>query len=62
MSLDYCKEVGIGITQEQAQRLACPRALTPQQQERMSWYHCLYNLPFNRILMLTKRGYLSKIL
>jgi hypothetical protein len=27
--LDYCKEVGIGITQEQAQRSACPRALTP---------------------------------
>ena len=27
--LDYCKEVGIGITQEQAQRLACPQALTP---------------------------------
>ncbi len=29
-SLNYCKEVGIGITQEQAQQLACPRALTPQ--------------------------------
>ncbi len=30
MPLNYCKEVGIGITQEQAQRLACPQALTPQ--------------------------------
>jgi hypothetical protein len=29
--LDYCKEVGIGITQEQAQQLACPQALTSQQ-------------------------------
>jgi hypothetical protein len=50
--LDYCKEVGIGITQEQAQQLACPRALTPQPQELMSWHHCLYHLPFNRILLL----------
>jgi hypothetical protein len=40
MPLDYCKEVGIVITQEQAQQLACPRALTPpQQQELMSWHH-----------------------
>ncbi len=62
MPLDYCKEVGIGITQEQAQQLACPRALTPQQQELMSWHHCLYHLPFNRILMLAKCGYLPKIL
>jgi hypothetical protein len=41
MPLNYCKEDGIGITQEQAQRLACPQALTPQQQELMSWHHCL---------------------
>ncbi len=41
--LDYCKQVGVGITQEQAQGLACPQALTPQQQELMSWYHCLYH-------------------
>jgi hypothetical protein len=60
--LDYCKEVGIGITQEQAQQLACPIALTPQQQELMSWHHCLYHLPFDRILMLAKHGYLPKIL
>jgi hypothetical protein len=53
--LYYCKEVGIGITQEQ-------RAMTPQQQELMSWHHCLYHLPFNRILMLAKHGYLSKTL
>jgi hypothetical protein len=62
MPLNYCKEVGIGITQEQAQQLACPQALTPQQQELMSWHHCLYHLPFNRIPMLAKRGYLPKIL
>jgi hypothetical protein len=62
-TLNYCQEVGIGITQKQAQQLACPRALTPQQQELMSCHHCLYHLPFNRILMLAKRGgYLPKIL
>ncbi len=32
MPLNYCQEAGIGISQEQAQQLACPRALTPQQQ------------------------------
>jgi hypothetical protein len=58
MPLDYCHEVGIGITQEKEQRLACPRALTPQQQELMSWHHSLYHLPFNGILMLAKWGYL----
>jgi hypothetical protein len=62
MPLDYCEEVGIGITQEQAQQLACPRALILQQQDLMSWHHCLYHLPFNRILMLAKHGYLPKIL
>ena len=36
--------------------------MTPQQQELMSWHHCLYHLPFNRVLMLAKCGYLSKIL
>jgi hypothetical protein len=60
--LDYCKEEGICITQKQAQQLACPRAFTPQQQELMSWHHRLYHLPFNRIPMLAKRGYLPKIL
>ena len=30
--LDYCNEVGKGITQEQAQRLAYLRSLTPEQQ------------------------------
>jgi hypothetical protein len=60
--LNYCKEVGICITQEQAQGLSCPRALTHQQQELVSWHHYLYHLPFNRILMLAKRGYLPKIL
>jgi hypothetical protein len=60
--LKYCQELGIDISQEQAQRLAYPRALSPQQQEIMSWHHCLYHLPFDRIFMLAKRGYLPKIL
>jgi hypothetical protein len=61
MPLNYCQELGIGITQEQAQQLACPRTLTPQQQELRSWHNCLYHLPFNRILMLAICGYLPKI-
>jgi hypothetical protein len=40
MPHDYCQEVGISISQEQAQQLACPRALTPQQHELMNWCHC----------------------
>jgi hypothetical protein len=62
MPLDYCQEVGIGISQEQAQRLAYPIILSPQQQELMSWHHCLYHLPFHRIFMLAKQKYLPKIL
>jgi hypothetical protein len=60
--LDYCQEVGIGISQEQAQWLAYPIALPPQQQESMSLNHPLYHLPFNRILMLARPRYLPKIL
>jgi hypothetical protein len=60
--LDYCQEVGKGIAPEVAHKLAYPRALTPQQQELMSWHHRLYHLPFNRIFMLAKRGWLPKVL
>ncbi len=42
--------------------ISLPQALMPQQQELMSWHHRLYHLPFNRILMLEKHGYLPKIL
>ena len=62
MLLDYCQGVGTGITQEQTQQLAYPRVLSPQQQELMSWHHCLYHLSFHRIFMMAKRGYLPKIL
>ena len=34
--LDYCREVGTGITCEEARRLVRPRVLTPRQQELMS--------------------------
>ena len=34
--LDYCKEVGKGISREEAQALAQPRILTPIQQELMA--------------------------
>jgi len=58
--LDYCKEVGKGLSLEEAQRLARPRTLSPLQQELMSWHHRLYHLPFNTILMLADRGHLPK--
>ena len=58
--LDYCKEVGKGLTKEEAQRLARPRTLTPLQQELMSWHHRLYHLPFRHIMMLAKLGILPK--
>ena len=46
--------------QEQAQRLAYPRSLTPEQQELMSWHHRLYHLPFHKMLTLAKFGMLPK--
>jgi hypothetical protein len=52
--LDYCKEVGIGLTKEEAQILARPRTLTPLHQELMSWHNRLYHLPFHRIFALAK--------
>jgi len=58
--LDYCKEVGQGLTKEDAQRLARPRTLSPLQQELMSWHHRLYHLPFRLIFMLAKRNILPK--
>ncbi len=42
--LDYCKEVGQGISKEEAEALARPRLLTPVQQELMDWHHRLYHL------------------
>jgi len=47
--LDYCKEVGQGISKEEAEALAQPRILTPVQQELMNWHHCLYHLSFPKI-------------
>ena len=42
--LEYCREVGKGITQEEAQRLACPKVLSTLQQELLSWHYRLYHL------------------
>ena len=60
--LDYCKEVELGISKEEAQALAYPRVLSPSQQELMSWHHRLYHLPFWRMFQLASKGYLPKIL
>ncbi len=58
--LDYCKEIGQGISKEEAKALACPRLLTPVQQELMDWHHCLYHLCFPKIFRLAEKGYLPK--
>jgi hypothetical protein len=58
--LDYCKEVGKGITKEEAKNLAQPRILLPLQQELMDWHHCLYHLSFPKIFQLAEKGYLPK--
>ena len=50
--LAYKKEVGVGITDTEAQELARPRTLTPIQQELLSWHHRLYHLSFPRIIRL----------
>ena len=58
--LDYKNEVGTGITQEEAQRLARPTVLAPAQQELLSWHHRLYHLKFKRLFTLARLGVLPK--
>jgi hypothetical protein len=58
--LDYQREVGTGITQEEAQRLARPTILSPIQQELLSWHHRLYHLKFKRLFTLARLGILPK--
>ncbi len=55
-SLDYKNEVGTGISEEEAQRLARPTVLAPAQQELLSWHHCLYHLKFKRLFTLAGLG------
>ena len=58
--LDYCKEVGCGITREEADQLAHPRILSLIQQELMDWHHQLYHLLFPKIFCLADYGLLPK--
>ena len=58
--LDYKKEVGTGLPLPEAQALARPTALSPVQQELMSWHHRLYHLPFRHIFRLAILGILPK--
>ena len=58
--LDYCKEVGRGITKEEAELLARPQILSPVQQELMDWHHRLYHLSFSKIFRLAEAGHLPK--
>ena len=43
--LDYCREVGVGLSKEDAHSLAYSRTFSPSQQELLSWHHCMYHLP-----------------
>ena len=58
--LDYCREVGKGLSVKEAVSLAYPKVLTPLQQELLSWHFRLYHLPFWRIFQLCEAGYLPK--
>jgi hypothetical protein len=57
---DYCKEVGTGITKDEAEALARPRILTPIQQELMDWHHRLYHLSFPKIFRLAEQRHLPR--
>ena len=58
--LFFCKEIGKGITKEEAEILARPQILSPIQQELMDWHHRLYHLSFSKIFRLAEAGYLPK--
>ena len=58
--LDYRNEVGTGLTLPEARALARPTALSPIQQELMSWHHILSHLLFRHIFQLASLGILRK--
>ena len=58
--LDYINKVGSGLTLPEAQALARSTALSPVQQESMSWHHRLYHLSFCHIFRLASLGILPK--
>ena len=60
--LDYKREVGVGVSQKEAQALARPQQLTPIQQEVVGWHHRLYHLDFKHLFRLAKFGVLPKSL
>jgi hypothetical protein len=47
--LNYCKDVGKGISKEEVEALTRLCILTPIQQELMDWHHHLYHLSFPKI-------------
>jgi hypothetical protein len=60
---DYQKEIRLGyLPEEDAIRLARPKALSPIQQLLMAWHHRLYHLPFRRMFMLAEKGWLPRSL
>ena len=58
--LDYCREVSVRISKEEAQQLAYPRTISPAQQELLSWHYRLYHLLFPRLFQLAKWKILPK--
>jgi hypothetical protein len=59
---DYCKEVGTGISKDEAKELAHLQILTPLQQELMDWNHRLYHILFPKIFALAKQRHLPQSL
>jgi hypothetical protein len=59
--LEYCKEVGQGITKEEAEQLARPQILSPVQQELMDWHHCLNHLSVSKIFNSQKKHTFQRV-
>jgi hypothetical protein len=53
--------VGKVISKEEAEALACPRILSPVQQELMDWNHRLYHLSFLKIFVSPKKGICRRV-
>ena len=58
--LEFSRELGKGITTEEAQALSRPRILTPIQQKLMDWHHRLYHFSFSKLFLLAELGHLPK--
>ena len=60
--MDFQREIGLGVSQQEAQELARPQQLTPIQQELLGWHHRLYHMDFKHLFRLARFGVLPKSL